>query len=436
MAKPPSAKRSSKRPVIRIKTGDAAPQMQFKNDFRGASPTEAMTVRFPAAWSWFFDEAIPAWVKQHYSPKESWKNKPFTREEARFFFKGVDELSEIFTEERSRSIPDYFSHPKYRSAYLLYFLPLQAAKFVTAFQLHPKALDAAIAHGRAKGVLRVLDLGAGPGTASLALILQLLQMATHTGEELPPISLHWVDTNLAIMREGKSLIEQLCNQFSRLRGKVTIEIKVAPWWKGAQAISEPASLVLMGHVLNEAAGPKIPRDADSESENAQWTVPWLEIFGKAHGGGILIIEPASKQNSQFLSQLRNVLLGAVTHKEPASIWGPCPHAERCPLTEGRDWCHFSVPAHVPGQWFAEFSKALSSERQWLKFSYMWFSAQQEGATRPKPVAHNMRLVVSDVLTDPRNGDTSVLTCEPETPGRLPVPRISKFKRGDWVKIRS
>ena len=71
----------------------------------------------------------------------------------------------------------------------------------------------------------MLDLGAGPGTASLALLLQLLQMATHSGEELPPIELRWVDTNFTVMKEGKNLLEQLANQFSRLRGKVTIEIK-------------------------------------------------------------------------------------------------------------------------------------------------------------------------------------------------------------------
>lgn len=392
-----------------------------------------LQVRFPAAWSWFFDEAVPAWVKQHYSPKESWKGKPFSKEDARFFFRGVDELSEIFTEERSQGIPEYFSHPKYRSAYLLYFLPLQAAKFVSILQLHPKALEAALAHARKEGVFRVLDLGAGPGTASLALLLQLLQIATHSGEELPPIQLQWVDTNLNVMRDGKNLLDQLASQFSRLRGKVQIEIKDAPWWKGAQVFPKPCSLILMGHVLNEASGPKIPRDLEEEPENVQWSRPWQDIVSIAQGGGTLIVEPASKINSQFLSRLRNVLLGEVAEKAQSSIWGPCPHAERCPLTEGRDWCHFSIPAHVPGNWFAEFSKALSSERQWLKFSYLWLTAQGENAARAPAPPVDQRLVVSDVLTDPRSGDTSVLLCEPDQPGRLSVPRITKIKRGDWVK---
>jgi hypothetical protein len=412
-----------------------------------------LSVRFPAAWSWFFDETIPNWVKQNYSPKDSWKNKAFSKEDARFFFKGVDELSELFTEERPKGFPEYFSHPKFRSAYLLYFLPLQAAKFVTAFQLHPKALDAAIEHGRKKGVMHVLDLGAGPGTASFALVLQLLQMVTHSGEELPEISFHWVDTNLSSMQDGKKLIEQLGNQFSRLRGKIKVELIREQWWKGAAALREPTSLILMGHLLNESSGPKLPKDMptseepsfdenldeeddfEAPPENHQWARPWKEIFSKAEGGGTLIIEPAAKKNSQFLSHLRNILLNfEIIEKDATSIWGPCAHAERCPLSDGRDWCHFSVPAVVPGNWFGEFSKALSSEKQWLKFSYLWFAAQNEDGERAPKLPPNQRLVVSDTLTDPRTGDRSVLICEPDRPGRIPARGISKLKRGDWIKI--
>jgi len=92
----------------------------------------------PVSWSWFADEALPTWVKKKYSPKESWKDKPFSKEDSHFFFKGIEELSLLFTEERSKNLPPYFQHPKYRSSYLLYFLPLQAAKFSTLFQLHPQ----------------------------------------------------------------------------------------------------------------------------------------------------------------------------------------------------------------------------------------------------------------------------------------------------------
>src|SRR5688500_7744702 len=96
----------------------------------------AQAPTFPASWTWLVDEAGPALVKSRYSPRESWKTKPFTPDDARFFFRGVSELSELFTEERPREMPAYFQHPKFRSSYLLYFLPLQAAKFLSIFRLH------------------------------------------------------------------------------------------------------------------------------------------------------------------------------------------------------------------------------------------------------------------------------------------------------------
>jgi hypothetical protein len=477
-------------------------------------------VRVPGAWGWFFDEAVTTWVKDKYSPRESWKGKPFTKDDSRFFFRGIDELSEMFTEERSKGIPAYFNHPKFRSAYMLYFFPLQAAKFVTIFQLHAKAFEAALEHGRREGELRIADLGAGPGTASIAALLQLLQIATATGDDLPPIKLLWIDTNTSIMQDGKKLAEELVSHFSKLRGKVEIEIRTGPWWKAASVINKPTSLMLLGHVLNESSGPEKPRkkrlqniddevdtemgvargrnfrsesstefgdefldesdasndesdgesDAESQDEsheesqsetrdgdsgleydggglelpdenNATWGTQWRKLFSRAAGGGTLFVEPASKRNSQFLSQLRDEFLeNEVVAKDPSSIWGPCLHAERCPLAGGRDWCHFSVPAKVPGSWFLEFSKALGSERQWLKFSYLWIASQLEGQKRAPVQASDLRRVVSDVLS-PRDREREsektpsvILLCEPEVPARLTVPRINDLKRGDLVKL--
>src|SRR5258708_1057160 len=97
-------------------------------------------IRFPPATPWLIDEFIPSYVKSNYSPRESWKGKPFGKEDVQFFCKGVMELSELFTEERPRQMPAYLQHPKFRSAYLLYFLPLQMAKFITVFQMHADAL--------------------------------------------------------------------------------------------------------------------------------------------------------------------------------------------------------------------------------------------------------------------------------------------------------
>src|SRR4051812_11812209 len=70
---------------------------------------------FPPAWLWLVDEAIPALVKERYSPRENWKGKPFSKEDAHFFFRGIEELSDLFTEERPKNMPAYLNHPKFRS---------------------------------------------------------------------------------------------------------------------------------------------------------------------------------------------------------------------------------------------------------------------------------------------------------------------------------
>jgi hypothetical protein len=390
----------------------------------------------PPAWLWMVDEAIPTWVKQTYSPKESWKTKPFSKEDAGFFFKGIQELSELFTEERSKGLASYLNHPKYRSSYLLYFLPLQAAKFLTLYQIHFEAIEAALEHAEKTGLLRIADLGAGPGTASLALLLLLLDQKAMSGRSMPSIELNWFDTQESIMADGKALVEQLAENFPKLRGKVTVKTHRTPWWKAAQAFNPgekksgssqnsflPFSLVLMGHVLNESSAP-------TGTEGQKALEFWNDLLQMTEGGGVLIVEPASRRASQDLSKLRDTLFeSGLLEPSPGRIWGPCLHAGACPLSSGRDWCHFSVPIKIPGKWFRGFSEGLGSERQWVKFSYLWIASQQYPSPKTDP---KFRRVISDSLSQ---GKTSqFLICEPEKPGRWSSPAKNKIGRGDLVKI--
>lgn len=388
-------------------------------------PARKPTSSFPAAWVWLVDDLIPNFVKEYYSPRESWKGKPFAKEDALFFFKGIDELSSLFTDERPSQLPAYFSHPKYRSGYLLYFLPLQAAKFLTVFQLHSGAFEAALEDGRKKGVLRIADLGAGPGTASLSFLLALLDVHQKNREPLPPVEIYCVDTNGSILEDGKKLLLDLANQFPALRGKVTVHNRVDPWWKAVHALPE-LSLVLMGNVLNEAA---LPRALTEKGTGASI---WAELISKAQGGGILLLEPALRRSSQLLSSLRDELIESETvESSPKSIWGPCLHAGKCPLAGGRDWCHFSVPVEIPGKWFAQFSKGLGSERQWVKFSYLWFASE----AYPAPVPNrDLRRVVSDPLKQGREGDV-VLICEPEVAGRMTFRPSLHVRRGSMISVK-
>lgn len=414
--------------------------------------SSASSLRFPSAWLWLLDETIPAYVKAKYSPRESWKDKPFSKEDARFFFKGVNELSELFTDERSRRGPEYFRHPRFRSSYLLYFLPLQAAKFITLLQLHQGALEAALALAKQDGAIRALDLGAGPGTASIALLLTLLdpppalRPLVQSVAKLP-IELEWWDTDRAVMEDGKALALALGEGFPALRGRVAVRSNVGNWWGASSSGSgQRVGLTFLGHVLNEASGPAgggRARDSKESGETEDFRelrgraeTPiervWRTLLARAGGGGTLILEPAMRRASQQLSQLRDQLLEGVN----AVPWGPCLHAGKCPLATGRDWCHFSVPLRIPGEWFREFSKGLGSERSWLKFSYLWLASPEF----PAPVAPpGLRRVISDPLRAPSANPRArapafveVLTCEPEHPGRARVSGAEPLHRGDLI----
>ncbi|CAM6054198.1 unnamed protein product [Sphagnum tenellum] len=184
--------------------------------------------------------------------------------------------------------------------------------------------------------MRIVDLGAGPGTASISLLLLLLNQKLVPGKSLPQIELEWFDIQETIMADGKALVEQLANNFPKLRGRVKVTTHVSPWWKAASHLlktsptqsksnsPQKTSLILIGHALNESHAPA--------REVAGF---WEGLIGIAGGGGILMVEPAARRPSQNLSELRDHFFESEILEPTASrIWGPCIHAGKCPLAAG------------------------------------------------------------------------------------------------------
>ncbi len=406
------------------------------------------------------DVRVPQWVKQNYSPREQWKNRPFTRQDALFFLKGIRELSELFTEDRPHRLPNYFSHPKFRSSYLLYFLPLQAAKFFSLFHAHQAAIERALSHARTQGVLRVVDLGSGPGTASMALLIYLVDYLKKEGTPFPRVELDWFDLNRSVLEEGKKLIHDLGDLVPEIKENLFIRTHAVSWTESNRIVPQAPSLILVGNMLNEESlsirsmssrsdSRKSASKADrgqgafvrneDQQEDDSWRAPEDQLnpvlqspayrtlsqwIARAAGGGILIVEPAAKTPSRMISVLRDSLFETeILPQKADSLWGPCLHAGKCPLSQGRDWCHFSIPSEIPGENFKFFSKGLGSERHWLKFSFLWIASLEAPASQQKLAPHQSR-VVSDVIHPP--GGSSgiqkdrgiVLLCEPEQPVRI------------------
>src|SRR5438128_1740194 len=90
---------------------------------------------------------------------------------------GVRTLSRLFTKQRDALGANYFADPALRRSYLLYFLPVNAAKVASLLREMP-ALPAR--------PLRILDVGSGPGVGALAVLDHLSQRgdAAHRGSEV------------------------------------------------------------------------------------------------------------------------------------------------------------------------------------------------------------------------------------------------------------
>jgi hypothetical protein len=389
----------------------------MKTDAKMHSLTESP--EFPATWTRVLDEVIPSFVKMRFSPTESWKKKPFEKEDVNFFSKGLLELSEFFTVEREAGkLPNYFTTARFRSSYFLYFFGLQGAKFLTLFDRYPRAIEAALSHAMKTGVLRIIDVGSGPGTASISLLVHLLDGLRDSKKPamtLPfSIELVWIDHNATILKDGEALLEKVLELYPDLTGDIRTVLESRSWWKHPKEFQFEASLVLFGNVLNECP------------EDSRIFQLGLAPFLKAPaGGGVLMMEPAFKSASQRLSAIRNELTQA---DSPLIPWGPCLHTGACPLTEGRDWCHFSVPAKMPGSFFRKFSIKLGGIREWLKFSFLWIASSEskKAATPPKGWVR----IISDPLRTPEGLQNQV--CRPDRFTFVKTPKVP-YHRGDIIR---
>ena len=142
----------------------------------------------------------------------------------------------------------------------------------------------------------MLDLGAGPGTCTLA-----------AQDMWPDISPTLIEKNPYLQEEGRYLCP---------RGEwITQDLS---GWRGGSK----CDLVIAGYVLNEF-------------ENID---KLIDKMWSATKGALVIIEPGTPHGYDVIIRARDRLIAAGAH-----IAAPCPHAQTCPLLghENR-WCHFSV----------------------------------------------------------------------------------------------
>lgn len=197
----------------------------------------------------------------------------------------------------------------------------------------------------------LLDVGAGPGTATWA-----------AAEAFPSLtSLALLDANSPL----RALALDLGRDSTRLR-KMTYQHGEA---RAALADIQAADLVIASYMIGEI----------SDAERAALAEL---MWAKTHDT-LLIVEPGTPAGYGRIIALRRQLIAAGAH-----VAAPCPHDGECPLA-APDWCHFTQ--RLPRSRVHKQLKSAELPFEDEKFSYV-------ALTRAPAARHPARVIAQPVVT--------------------------------------
>jgi hypothetical protein len=170
----------------------------------------------------------------------------------------------------------------------------------------------------------------------------------------------------------------------------------------------PYDLIIMANCLNEL----FPTSVDPPAERAVIVTQLLPFL--ASHGSIMIVEPALRQTSRALHQVRNRLL----KQGLCTVYSPCLHEGACPaLDHPDDWCHEERPWQTPSA-IAAIDLDAGFIKDALKFSYLLL--RTDGRTIAMRSPKTFR-VVSELRE--LKGDTRAWLCNEL--GRSEVGRLDR-----------
>lgn len=246
---------------------------------------------------------------------------------------GVRELSMGLTRERALAGAKYMDDPKLLGAYLLFYWPVsygQARQVLAELPSRPRS---------------VLDLGSGPGPVGFAALDAGAGQLTCADRSQPALDLA---KRLAMEAE-----EALATRV----------------WDPARSNRLPEGqfdLITAGHLLNELYGTG-PKAIASRAELVEAMLERLRP-----GGSVVIIEPALRDTSRALLEVRDLLVAKGYAVRAPCMWrGPCPA-----LIKPSDWCH-AERSWNPPRLVEELSRAASLHKEALKMSYLVVAPKTE-----------------------------------------------------------
>lgn len=320
-----------------------------------------------------------------------------SREDLKGLAANVTKLSSLLTKDRESLPPAYLKDKDLRTAYVRYFLPANMKKVhlaLTDLSLHPGQL-------LSKDRLRVLDLGAGPGTALLGMLAFFARRPKR-----PSLECAAVDR----VAENLRVAEELFNAYRNEQGIDASLKTVRADIEGAERLFEGHfDLIIISNVLNELYA------FDEDRIERRMTIV-KNVLDRLldRNGSCIIIEPALRETSRELLKVRDGLATKGFH-----VYTPCLTAGNCPaLANQRDWCHEEVPWDPPAL-IKELDKLTGLRKDSLKFSYVLL--RKDSSSLADVFGRNAFRVVSEPLIS--KGKIEFYICGAE--GRKLVTRLDK-----------
>jgi ribosomal protein RSM22 (predicted rRNA methylase) len=248
------------------------------------------------------------------------------------------------------------------------------------------AVQAVLPHVLLEKVNSVLDMGAGPGTATLAAAFHW-RLATQ---------FHLIEGDAFMSSISRQLLQNIPEMGSR---KFSFDHANLLSFD----LSVPYDLVILSYVLNEL----------SLMDQKQVLMKTWKNTAK----GLVIVMPGTPSGYQQLMTARHFLIEA-----GAFIAAPCPHHQACPLSEG-DWCHFATRLERPS--FHRKIKDVSLPYEDEKFCYL--VALREPVSR-----QNMARVIRKPLR--KSGHVILDLCTADGLQRKTVSRRDKEHYKEATKV--
>jgi ribosomal protein RSM22 (predicted rRNA methylase) len=228
----------------------------------------------------------------------------------------------------------------------------------------------------------LLDIGAGPGTASWA-----------AAEAFPSLQdFKLLDANDAL----RMLALDLVRDSTRLRD-ISYERGEA---RATLAKAEPADLVVASYMIGETS------DAEQKA--------LAELIWQKTGDTLLVVEPGTPAGYARIIALRERLIAAGAH-----VAAPCPHDGKCPLA-APDWCHFTQRLQRSRAHKQIKGAELPFEDE--KFAYV-------ALTRAPDVARPSRVLAQPVVT---KVEVTAKLC---TPVGLAITKTPRRAKADYARAR-